>query len=109
MEYRVKITDYAIEQMQEIVGYISKVLKEPDIAKKQSLKIQKAIKSLKETPLRFPLVDREPWHSEQVRKMTVGNFIVYYWTDEDKLTVWVTAVVYGRREQSAALRKMPKN
>lgn len=31
MEYRVKLTNYAIEQMQETVSYISKVLLSPDI------------------------------------------------------------------------------
>lgn len=36
MEYRVKLTDYAVEQMQEIAGYISKVLQAPDIATMRS-------------------------------------------------------------------------
>lgn len=109
MKYRVKLTDYAIEQMQGIVEYISKVLKEPNSAKKWSLKVQNAVASLSEMPLRFPLVDKEPWHSESVHKMIVDNFIVYYWVDEDNLTVWVTAIVYGRRDQLLALKNMPKN
>ncbi len=36
-EYSVNLTEYAIEQMEEIVEYISKTLKEPDAAKKWSL------------------------------------------------------------------------
>lgn len=107
-EYSVNLTEYAIEQMEEIVEYISKTLKEPDAAKKWSLKIQKAVSALNEIPLRFPLIDKEPWYSENIRKMTVGNFIVYYWTDEEHLTVWITAVVYGGRDQLFALKNMPK-
>ncbi|MDE6723981.1 MAG: type II toxin-antitoxin system RelE/ParE family toxin, partial [Ruminiclostridium sp.] len=77
-EYNVNLTEYAVEQMEEVVEYISKILKEPEIAKKWSLKIQNTIKSLNIMPARFPLVDREPWHSENIHKMTVENFIVYY-------------------------------
>lgn len=39
--------------------------------------------------------------------MSVKNFIVYYFPDEKTYTVWVTAVVYGRRDQLAALKNMP--
>ena len=35
------------------------------------------------------------------------NFIVYYLICEDEKTVWITAVVYGRRDQINALRDMP--
>ena len=59
-------------------------------------------------PRRFPLVDEEPWRTEGIHKMTVDNFIVYYWVNDDTETVWITAVVYGRRDQLAALRDMPK-
>ena len=41
MEYRVKLTDYAVEQMQEIAGYISKVLQAPDTAKTVDSKPQR--------------------------------------------------------------------
>ncbi len=38
--------------------------------------------------------------------MPVKNFLVYYLIDEKKKTVWVTAVIYGRRDQIAALLDM---
>ena len=38
-----------------------------------------------------------------MHKMVVENFIVYYWVNEDTSTVWVSAVVYGRRDQISAL------
>lgn len=39
--------------------------------------------------------------------MIVKNFFVYYLIDEAKEQVAVTAVVYGRRDQIAALLEMP--
>ena len=41
--------------------------------------------------------------------MPVKNFLVYYLVDEEKKVVWITAVIYGRRDQIAALFDMPFN
>lgn len=82
---------------------IFKVLREPDIAKHWSDRIKRAISSLDQMPFRYPLVDEEPWRSKGIHKMLVKNFIVYYWINEDTSTVWVSAVVYGRRDEISAL------
>ncbi|MCF2663089.1 type II toxin-antitoxin system RelE/ParE family toxin [Oscillibacter valericigenes] len=108
MTYAVKITDYAIGQMQAAMTYISKVLQEPAVARKWLAALKQEISGLSTMPLRFPLVEEEPWRISGVRKMPVGNFIVYYWPDEPAKIVWVTAVIYGRRDQLAALRNMPQ-
>lgn len=39
--------------------------------------------------------------------MPVENFLVYYWVNEEAMTVWITAVVYGRRDQLDQLQRMP--
>lgn len=39
--------------------------------------------------------------------MPVENFIVYYWAGDSSSTVWVIAVIYGKRDQLSALRNMP--
>ena len=58
-------------------------------------------------PKRYPLIEREPWRSKGFRKMVVHNFIVYYFFDEQKQVVWVTMVIYGKRDQLNALKNMP--
>ena len=57
-------------------------------------------------PFRHQLVDEEPWKTEGVRRVIVKNFYVYYWTNEEKEEVHVTAVVYGRRDQVKQLEEM---
>ena len=109
MTYKVKLTNCALAQLREAVGYISKVLLEPMVARRWSDRIKKEILTLDHMPLRYPLVDEEPWRTEGIRKMSVENFIVYYWVNEETLTVWITAVVYGRRDQIFVLRNMPKD
>ena len=108
MTYQVNLTDSAYVQLKEAIIYISNVLFEPEAANQWSDRIKKSISSLNNMPRRFPLVDEEPWRTEGIHKMTVDNFIVYYWVNDDTETVWITAVVYGRRDQLAALRDMPK-
>ena len=54
-------------------------------------------------PARYPLTEGEPWRTKGIRRMPVRNFLVYYLIDEEAKTVWVTAVLYGRRDQIAAL------
>ena len=53
MAYTVKITNYAIGQMQEAMTYISKVLQEPAVARKWLAALKREISGLRTLPLRF--------------------------------------------------------
>ena len=109
MRYEVKLTVQAIGQIEEAVQYISKILLEPETARKWADTLQCEIKKLDTMPSRYPLTEEEPWRTKGIRKMPVKNFLVYYLVDEEKKTVWVTAVIYGRRDQIAALLDMSQN
>lgn len=109
MQYEVKLTPQAVEQIQETVSYISHILLEPEAAKRWADILCKEISSLNSMPSRYPLTEEEPWRTYGIRKMTVKNFLVYYFVDEEQKRVSVTAVVYGRRDQIAALLDMSLN
>ena len=106
MEHEVKITPYALRQVQEIVGYISATLQSPENAARWLDTIKAELVSWSSMPARIPLTEEEPWHSQGIHKMAVKNFLVYFWIDADNLRVWVTAVVYGRRNQRHQLEQM---
>lgn len=106
MRYEVKLTVQAIGQIEEIVQYISKVLLVPETARKWADMLQSEIAKLDSMPSRYPLTEEEPWRTREIHKMPFKNFLVYYLIDEDKKAVWVTAVIYGRRDQIAALEDM---
>ena len=95
--------------MEEAVQYISKILLELETARKWADTLQCEIEKLDTMPSRYPLTDEEPWHTKGIRKMPVKNFLVYYLVDEKKKAVWITAVIYGRRDQIAALLDMSLN
>ena len=107
MEYHVKLTPHSIAQIQETIAYISKVLLAPETARAWSDFLEKEIAGLSSMPARFSAVEEEPWKSRGFRKMPVKNFIVYYYVDDKSKTVWITAVVYGRRDQLNALKDIP--
>ena len=105
-EYKVKITPQASAQMLEIFSYISGTLKEPVAAERLLNELQKSILSLDTMPKRVALVDEEPWRSYGVHKMSVKNFLVYFWVNEELKEVHITAIIYGRRDQLEQLKQM---
>lgn len=107
MDYKVKLTDHAVAQLQEAVIYISKVLQASTVAKHWAARVKKELASLSTMPARYPLTEEEPWHTEGIHRMSVENFLVYYWINEEKKIVWITAIVYARRDQLRVLREMP--
>lgn len=105
-EYEVKVTPYAPRQMQETVHYIAATLQSSDNAANWLDTVKKELASLSTMPARIPLTEEEPWHSQGVHKMVVKNFLVYFWIDDENLCVWVTAIVYSRRNQRQQLEQM---
>ncbi len=106
MRYEVKLTLQAIKQIEEILQYISKVQFVPETAQKWADVLQKEMAKLEFMPLRYPLTEEEPWHTKKIHKMPDKNFLVYYLIDEDNKSVWITAVIYGRRDRIASLTDM---
>lgn len=104
--YEVKITRQAQEQMAEIVDYISNELFVPEAASIFLDKMENSIMSLAEFPERFQLVKEEPWKTEEIHKLVVGNFLVYYWINKPEKKVQVTAVIYAKRDQIEQLKDM---
>ena len=104
--YKVKVSAQALKQLKETVDYISKVLMEPQTAHKWLDKMEEEIQTLEYMPNRVRLTYEEPWHSREIRCMTVMNYNIFFWIDEENRTVWVTAVIYGRRDQREQLKQM---
>lgn len=104
--YNVKITSQAEEQIQEIIYYITHELKAPDAALHLLDTLEDSLTSLAQFPQRVTLIDEEPWRTRGIHRLPVRNFLVYFWIDEDKMTVQVTAVIYGKRDQLRQLSQM---
>ncbi len=104
--YTVKLTAQALEQLGEIYDYIRFTLQSPDTAEKMLDTLEKELSSLSLFPNRVPLTEEEPWHSQGIHKLSVKNYLVYFWVNEGEKKVQVTGVVYGKRNQREYLSHM---
>ena len=77
MSYRVKLTQSAVEQAQEIVQYISETLLVPDVAQAWMSRLKAEIGKLSSCPTL--LYGRRAWRSKGIRRAVVENFLVYFW------------------------------
>lgn len=105
-KYTVKLTRQAEEQLREIVDYIRFTLQAPSTASKMLDTLAEEIYSLDQFPYRAPLIEEEPWHSQGVHRITVKNFLIYFWVDEAQKNVQVTGIIYGRRDQRHQLSNL---
>ena len=70
-EYEVRVTRQALEQMKEIVHYISNDLMAPDAADNLLDKMKAEITKLSSFLKKHALIDDEQWRTEGVRKLVV--------------------------------------
>ncbi len=109
MDYQVRLTVQAAEQMRQTVLYIAQTLQAPETAKRWADFLHKEIAGLSFMPSRYPLTEEESGRTKGIHKMPVKNFLVYYLIDEENKIVSVTAIIYGRRERLAALADMTQS
>ena len=96
-EYTVIITPDAESDLNELDDYITFELLAPDTAAAYVGFIKKELAALGYMPMRFKLVDDEPWHSRGVRRMNSKNFAVFYYILEDYHEVYIQNVIYQKR------------
>lgn len=97
MKYTIFIAQKAEEDLCEIFEYLAYKVMAGENAVWQLNRIQTAIESLDEMPLRNRVYDKEPWKT-RVRIMPVDNYLVFYLTETDLLKVTILRIMYGGRD-----------
>lgn len=103
--WKVVYTEQAENDLRGIYEYIAFSLLEPEIARKQTKRIIEAAAKLNEMPLRCHPYEKEPWRGKGLRVLPVDNFLVFYLPVEDKETVIIIRIMYGRRNIEKQLGK----
>ena len=101
-QYRVLITDEALNDMESIYEYIAEELLAPDTAMGQYNRIADAIETLDQMPERIKLMESEPEKTRGLRKLIVDNYAVFFIIADD--IVIVTNVLYGASDIENRLR-----
>lgn len=105
-EYNVELTTLAKKQIAQIAQYIITEFHAPETAIKVLDRLETELSKLDKLPERIPLTDIEPWRSRGIRKFVIGHYIAYFLISEPDMTVRITAVVLGKREQRSQLEFM---
>lgn len=95
--YKMVYSVDALQDLEEIYLYISTQLLVPEIAVNQVNRIRKAIRALDSMPMRFALVEWEPWHSMEVHKLPVDHYVVFYVVNANTTTVSIVRIFYDGR------------
>lgn len=88
----------AVNDLREIYTNITYKLLVPKTAEGQINRIRDIIRSLDFMPLRYPIVDWEPWKSIEMHKLPIDNFIVFYIVSNEKYLVTIVRILYGGRD-----------
>ena len=97
-EYRVEYSGEALDDLRSIYDYIVFELLAQHYAQNQVRRIRDAIRGLEVFPRKHPIVEWEPWKSNDVHKMPVDHYVVYYIVNDQELSVSVIRIFYGGRD-----------
>lgn len=96
--YKPEYLPIALNDMLGIVKYISQELKNPIAASNLSEEFVKVAESLTEFPYSNPCYTPIKPLTHEYRKVTIKNYLMFYWVDESEKTVTVARVIYGKRD-----------
>ena len=96
--YRVDVSEAAENDLYDIVRYIASQFFAPVTALQMMELLEEAMASLSEMPQRFSLLNDERLSQMGYRKLTVKNYLVFFFIDEQNKVVDVERILYARRD-----------
>ncbi len=96
-EFQVEFTEECIEEIVEIYDYISTQLKENEAAKRLIYDVAQKVLDLSENPELYMKIGKVDRLYREYRRMVVKNFVVLYTIDYEKKKIFVSRMIYGRK------------
>ncbi|MBQ6163308.1 MAG: type II toxin-antitoxin system RelE/ParE family toxin [Clostridia bacterium] len=105
-DYSFSFTDIAAADLNETLNYISGELSNPTAAQSFIQKMETAISTIRTFPLSGSPVDNPYVKRNDIRKTTVGNYVLYYLPDHFKHEIIILRIVYGPRDRDRIETKL---
>ena len=105
MNYQIRITRIAEQDLNDAADYIEFVLKNPIAADRLFDLAEEAISSLSQLPHIHPLVDDPVLRAWGIRYITVNNYLAFYTIDDSQSVVFIIRFLYGKRNWIPLLRQ----
>lgn len=96
--YNIYISQRAKSDMRGIAAYIANELQEPDTALKIVDELLGGITSLQEMPERYAKVNDKRLAGKGIRKLKIGNYLIFFTIDSPQRMLFVIGVLYERRD-----------
>lgn len=103
MNFKVIVSEQAERDLGDIYSYICCELKSKISAERVAQRLRSAMSGLSVMPKRYRVYPLEPWLSREVRSVAVGNDVLFYLVKDAESEVWITRIVYGKRDMKKAL------
>ena len=101
--YSVEYMPLAVQDMVEIVVYITRELNNPAAAERIAERLAEAGESLRDFPYAQPAYTPLRPIKHEYRKLLVENYMMLYWITEAEKCVTIARVVYARRNYAKLL------
>ena len=88
-KFKVKITEYALNQIIEIKNYIQNELESPQTANNWLDNLKLSLGSLATFPTRFPIIEEKLFELD-THRFILGKHLVFYWIDETGFVILIT-------------------
>jgi addiction module RelE/StbE family toxin len=101
--YTAYFSRFAKSDLKQITDYITIELQNKRAATNLTKKIKKAIETIKQFPLRCPLLQIEELQERKYRKCLIDNYVLVYNVDEGKKNVIIMRIFYSPSDYPAQL------
>lgn len=86
-QYKILIDKRAKENINHIYNHIYYKFQQPETAKRQKRRILEKIRSLEMMPERIKIMESEPEHTLEIRRLLVDNYSVFFFIEKDNVVV----------------------
>lgn len=101
-----EFTKKAEEDLDSILNYIAMELSNPSSAKLFFDQVFNDLDRLCSFPKSCPVVNNDFLKINNIRKLIINNFLLYYIFDESNLKIIVLRIVYGKRNNNEIFKNI---
>ena len=95
--FKIEYAPIAYDDLDEILVYIATELQEPNAASRPIEATEAAIMKLPDFPYKCPVARDAMLANKGCRTLFVENFAVFYLVDDERKTISIRRVLYGKR------------
>lgn len=98
MAYKIFETEFALQDLDNIISYIAHTLANPTAAASFADEVEECYSSLEKMPLMYGFCNDPRLRALEYHKAVIKNYVMVYKVDEDKNTVNILRFFHGRQD-----------